>query len=36
MEAFKKKKFAVSTQTIKGGDGFSVEGLKHQRLTFYQ
>ena len=36
MKALKKKKIAVSTQTSKEGNGFSVEGLKHQRLTFYQ
>ena len=43
MKAFKKKKknktkqkFTVSTQTSKEGNGFSVKGLKHQRLTFYQ
>ena len=32
MEAFKKY-IAVPTQTSKAGNGFSVESLKHQRLT---
>ena len=33
MEAFKKKKKICSFNPNKEGNGFSVEGLKHQRLT---